>query len=64
MNVMKRLDDLIREEHQAATALILKVTSGLKDGAQPHSIDRFSTPYSTFPSRRQQSQHNHATDSE
>ncbi|KAH9034086.1 hypothetical protein EDB85DRAFT_1948825 [Lactarius pseudohatsudake] len=30
-DALKRLDDLIREEHQAATAQVLKVTSELKD---------------------------------
>ncbi|KAH9177212.1 hypothetical protein EDB89DRAFT_2200060, partial [Lactarius sanguifluus] len=37
-DALKRLDDLIREEHQAATAQVLKVTSELKDDANKVNV--------------------------
>lgn len=38
-DALKRLDNLIREEHQAATAEVLLVTSELRDGVQPFRHD-------------------------
>ncbi|KAH9044962.1 hypothetical protein EDB83DRAFT_1564312 [Lactarius deliciosus] len=37
-DALKRLDNLIREEHQAATAQVLKVTSELKDDANKVNV--------------------------
>ncbi|KAH8987258.1 hypothetical protein EDB92DRAFT_1876074 [Lactarius akahatsu] len=37
-DALKRLDDLIREEHQAATAQVLKLTSELKDDTKKASM--------------------------
>jgi predicted ArsR family transcriptional regulator len=38
-DALKRLDNLIREEHQAATAQVLLGTSELRDGACPFLHD-------------------------
>ncbi len=35
-DALKRLENLIQEEHRMATAQVLGVTRGLEDGAQPH----------------------------
>jgi len=59
---LKRLDNLIREEHQAATVQVLKVTSGLKDGAQPYRLVSHLA-LNLCPPRRQESQCGYATDS-
>jgi hypothetical protein len=41
-DALKRLDSLIREEHQAATAQILLVTNELRDGAQLYRPDYYA----------------------
>ena len=41
-DALKRLDDLIREEHQAATAQVLMVTSELRDGALSYQLDSYT----------------------
>ena len=66
-DALKRLDDLIQEEHQAATAQVLMVTSELRDGAQPHQLDSYTiscTMLNLCLPRRQQSRCDYATDSQ
>jgi hypothetical protein len=61
-DALKRLDNLIREEHLAATAQVLLGTSELRDGARPFRHNSY-TILNPCPHRRQQSQCDYATDS-
>lgn len=58
---LKRLDNLIREEHQAATAEVLLVTNELRDGMQPFQHDFYSI-LNLCPHRLQQGKCDYATD--
>ena len=60
-DALKRLDNLIREEHRAATAEVLLVTSELRDGVQPFQHD-FYTILKLCLHRFQQGKCDYATD--